>query len=651
MPSVSQPFRLTVLPKIASLNNFATQTSYLQVADTLTPLTNKINIGISGSAVSQYIVNPTPKLVYNLPIPSTNTVSSCDVAELAAKTEGEDPQEVWCYALVANKVFSLNTLIKPSVATASTSNFGETFENNKVDIKYKAVNVKVYPERETIVAVLENGLIQTFDFQLKLLHSIDATYGEIFLVQHFTSESGLDFVCMLSELKDKKSCFKLFEVNELTAAIPVKELNSVIIEDCPLKDAKLFYQYGKIYRLCDAEIKVYNLPHFQLAQTINLPFISSNDVISFKAISTNRALLTAQNKIYLLDLLHNATLSERELSHVKTFQLLRTAVIPGNTSDNDKTFAIGVSTKHGANPVSTLDIINVDVGTGTLRDSMGKGFSPRGGKPHTLKSLLSTDNETETEEFDYSRIVEELEKVGSDSTRFDSVFFNKLNVKKDYYTDSDRFLNNEDFLEKVVGVIFDNFVSEYPRALTYLLTHPLFPLSHTKNLLKRFKEHPRLFKQAIVTCPNLPLDDLLHELFTVMNDELSLDLSLRILQDLNRDFIKSSIKKMSKVDTHNFINFVVDENADEERNRNKPRLFQLLSLVLDSVGLFALEDSTLIKLSSFIDDQVRVVQQNIELLNLLEDSTVACSSAGSQFNSSQTEEQVIKPYSVQYLDC
>ena len=97
-----RPFRLSALPKIPSLNNYANQTDYLQVVDNLSPSANKVNIGISGSSISQYLINPTPKLVFNLPIPSTNIVTACDVVEDAANTE------VWCYGLEARKVSHLH---------------------------------------------------------------------------------------------------------------------------------------------------------------------------------------------------------------------------------------------------------------------------------------------------------------------------------------------------------------------------------------------------------------------------------------------------------------------------------------------------------------------------------------------------------------
>lgn len=652
MPSISQPFRLTALPKIASLNNYATQGSYLQVADTLTPATNRVNVGISGSAISQYVINPTPKLVYNLPISSTNVVTACDVAEVAGtNNEGTaEAHEVLCYALQANKTFSICAVKKPIPSAATDSSFGETYATHKVALANQAVNVKVFPATKSIVAVLSSGLIQFFDYDLKLQHSIDSSYGNVQFVQHFVSESKQDFMFLLSDLDGRKVSFKLFEIGQPDSASPAKELSSVILEDLPLKGSKLVYQFGKVYRLHGTSVDIYTLPHFQHSQTIALPFLDPKGVMSFGPISINRALLTCDNKVYLLDLLHNAILSQREFTHVKTFQLLGTAVIPGNSSSNNSTIAIGVATKPGNTSTSSLDVVNIDVGTGTLKDSMGKGFLSSKTKVQCPQSLLGTPNDTEVQEHNYTQILKDLAKTKSNSDKFDSVFFKKLNIKNDYYTDSDRFLNDQEFLGNSLKLIFENFQSEYPKALTYLLTHPLFPITCTHDLLQKLKDHPRLFKQAIVTCPNLPLSDLLQELFTVINDELCLDLSLRILQDFSKDSIKNAIKQRSKVDVNCFINFVMNENVDEDRVKNKPRLFQLLNLVLDSVGLFALEDEALDKLSNYIDRQLSVVKQNVQLYNLVDERNFKNILGQHHADSLSVGEGAITAYSVEQLE-
>ncbi|SCU80011.1 LADA_0B04544g1_1 [Lachancea dasiensis] len=644
MPTISQPFRLASLPKISSLNNYASQANLLQVADTLAPSANYINVGISGSAISQYITNPTPKLVYNLPIPSTNIVKAFDQAD-------SGNNEVLCYALQANKTFSLHCLEKPICkAPVADSNFGDTFASNKLSLAEEPISVKVLGVQKCIVLVLRSGLVQLYDFSLTLQHSFDISYKDVQFVQHFTNESGQSFVFILSDIKGGKVSFKLLEIDQVQSPPVVKELSSVILEDFPIKDSQIFYQFGKIYRLHNSKIDVYTLPYFQHSHTISLPFLSPKSETSFKPISQNRALLTADNKLYLLDLLHQAVLSSRELTHIKTFQLLCTAVVPGNLTANNETLAIGVSTKHGSNPTSALDIVNIDVGTGTLKDSMGRGFSVPVSTHNHLQSVLEDYSAPETKEFNYDQILKELKKAKGSIQKFDTLFFQKLKIKREHYTDSDRFINDREFLQDVTALIFQNFESDYPKALPYLLTHPLFPKPQTQDILLKLKAHPRLFKQAIVTCPNLSLDELLQELFTVMNDELCLDLSLRILQDFTKDTIKDAIKRKSKLEVNNFVNFVMNDSIDEDRIKNKPRLFQLLSLVLDSVGLLSLTDDTLAKICDYINLQLHTVKQNVELFNLLEDTSSRSTVGPNQNDASITNETSIPLYSVEKLE-
>lgn len=663
MPSLSQPFRLASLPRLTSLSDTSVQTKLIQVGDDLSPISNKITIGISESAISQYILNPTPKLVLSVPIPSSNLVTACDVAQFAQKTEEHSIQyEIWCYALKAGKHNTLNIIINEMNSEKILNSSGEFNESKTLKLKDEVVSLKIKNER--IVVVLKSGLIQLYDLKLTLVHSLDTSYGNVGIVNHF-QENGEDFLFVLCGLSDNKVCFKLFELaTDGGAQSPIKELTSIILEDFSLANSKICYQSGKMYRLIDEQILTYSLPQCQLLQKVKIPMISGTQVISMKTVSANRILLTLNNRIYLLDLIHNSILSERELSHVNTFQILRVAIInPQSTAlySNSKTIAIGVATKQGPNPSSSLEMINVDVGTGTLKDSLGKSFQPlnKVTVSHTLKPLFDDDQhqddmnhddeENDQENFDFENIYQQLIKCKSSISNFDNVFLNELNIKKEHYTEKDRFVCDPDFLNKVVHLIFDNFERDYPKSLTFLLTHPLFPVKCTKNLLSRFREHPRLFKQAIVTCPNIPLNELLFELFSIQNGELSLDISLRILQDYTTDMVREEIKKLSKVEVQNFIEFIIN-SREEETVRNSRQLFQLLSLVLDSIGLFALEGSTLHNLADYIDQQVAITERNSKLWYLLDDRQTTRKGSSLNHGSSKIKKESVPKYTVEYLE-
>lgn len=652
MPSLSQSFRLAVLPRVASLSNFALQTDYLQVADDIEPTSNRITIGVSESAISQYVLNPTPKLVLSIPIPSTNVVTACDVAR---PDDEQAAAETWCYALQAGKVCTLNVASKVDQAE-----YGVRSEDVvKVKVEDRVVGIHINGGDKTIVVVLKCGLVQFYDFQLKLLHSTDVSYSDVGVVNFF-SENSKNFLFILCSLPEKKVCFKLFELSSPNYnQVPTKELSSIILEDFSLENSKICYQSGRLYRLINDEVLIYTLPQCQLIQTVKLPMVVGSDLVSIKPISSNRVLVTADNKIYLLNLTHSSILFERELTHLKSFQLIKSAVIDPRATTSlarHKTFVIGVGTKHGKNPTSSLEIVNVDVGTGTLKDSLGKGFSVSNEREsHGLKPLLSDednevdDEENEYEHFDFDEIYRQLEKNKRSLSSFDRVFLRELNIKTENYTEQDRFISDQEFLSKVVHLIFQNFKEEYPKALTFLLTHPLFPIDCTHKLLVRLREHPRLFKQAIVTCPNLPLQELLSELFSIKNGELSLDISLRILQDYTTDTIKQEVRKLNKIDVQNFIEFIISSD-DEDVIRSSRQLFQLLSLILDSIGLFALDGPLLNRLANYIQQRVIIAERNSKLCHLLDDKQTSRGFAKSEVGAVGSPRETLPKYTVEYLD-
>lgn len=675
MPNVSPPFKLSSLPKISSLSDPKIQTSHLKVAsESFYQGTDRVTVGISGSGISQYIINPTPKLLFNIPIPSTNNITACNVGYLK---DGDKNIEMWAYGLTVAKSNTLNVSRKISNASdnkadSASSLDGEISQSISLKVDDIIVDIKVFPKQKQIISVLKNGSIQFYDFELKLLHSFNINYSEIQFVQYFT-ENKQDFLLLLSDVNEGESstCFKLYQLysqndeskENVANSNQIKELSSTIVQGFVLSESKVFYQFGKLYRLDqEHQLHIYSLPKFQLLQTISLSDIftnGSNDIITVKPVAQNRIVLCVNDVIYLLDTLYKSILDKRELSHVKTFQLLESAPIYSNSTDN-RTLLIGVSTEGSSNSAS-LEIINIEVGSGSLKDSLGKGFTKQtkktNKKQNQLKPLFSEDDKDcpvkskeGIMEFNYDSILKEL-KSANNVKKFDDVFFNKLNIKNDHYTENDRFISDQlTFFSDVLDLIFKNYKSGYPRALTFLLTHPLFPIKRTTGLLSELKEDPRLFKQAVVTCPNLPLNELLFELFTINNSELTLDISLRVLQDYSKEDIKQEIKVLNKVDIENFINFVINPSS-EEVQMHGTELFELLSLVLDSMGLFALEGELLERVSQFVDEQVTIAERNTELWYLLEDKKNGhTNSHASNLEAAFADTEALKPYSVEYLE-
>ncbi|KAH3900920.1 Utp8p SCDLUD_002380 [Saccharomycodes ludwigii] len=695
--SISQSFRIAALPKIASLNNFSKQTTYLQLTESspVTEKSNFINIGISGSSLSQFIINPTPKLVFNHSIPSTNTVTAFDVLEIEDQPEHVDEQtdgtinsnvsarEYWVYGLLANNKVSTLNFFTRTLNNNSTSDGVEPDSSNNTTTKVttlkvdsKIVDLKILNKNSTIILIVfDNGLIQLRDLKniQKIVYSIDTLY-ECFNYSAFFVENDKTYLFTLSRLKPEKNnssntgiVYKLFNID--CTHHTIIELNTIVIEDFNIIEEinKKFYNNGKYYQLnsSDKAIEIYQLPNFQFKAKIDVSNIfldiyqgsnqeegKQEDItkkISFKPVASSRCLLTVKNEIFLLDLQHQTLLTKRELSgNIETFQILQAGVISGSSKSSDSnTIALGVSTKHGSNPSSYLDIVNINVGNGSLRESLGKSFSLKrkescGDKFASLMCPLFQDTNGKDEKdsvlVDFNKALKALGNLTNDPSKFDETFFQVLKINQNgyYMEDTDRFINNPKFISELVDTVLNSFIAKKisTKSFTYLLTHPYFPRTKTIGLLDRLRFDSRLFKQCIVTCPGLKLDELLEELFTIKNDELLLDLSLRILQDFSKDEIIKSIKQVSRVTITNFLEFIIkrtDSTAEEEEEEEEdddvdiskdklkamPQLLQFLSLCLDSFDIFQLELSFLLKLNKFITEEISLVETNNDLLNLL----------------------------------
>lgn len=681
--SIAQPFRVAPLPKISSLNDFSKQAAHLQLSQTspIQQFSNNFNIGITGSSLSQYIINPTPKLIFNHPIPSTNVVSACDVMTIkpnktknssdvsiqnseaqntadVSGNEQDSEKELWVYGLLANgRISSFNYFSR------NPNNENESISVTTVKQEQKIANLKILSPKNVLI-VFENGTFCVYNLQDKKEVSFtNISYGNLYFSHFFQSEnSRKNFLMTLTEVSSDKPgiVFKLHEIFIKNDVVSVVELQSTVLESFTKigNSNKMFYNSGKFYQLVASKIEVYSiLPTFtRQHDSIDLSTLITTDAdleyASLKPTAPNRCLLSCQNKIYLLDLLHKALLFTKELSaNVKSFQILQAGVLQFNQGSS--TLALGVSTKHGATHSSFLDVVNINVGSGTLKEALGKSFlknsanKTEGPQFKTLlKPLGSNGIPKQGVTPDLTLIYKDLVSQSSNAENFDKTFFTELRIDpaKGYYDEStDRFLNNAQFIEALCETTLTSFISkkQSPKVFTYLLTHPYFPHSKTSKLLSKLKFDPRLFKQCIVSCPALPIDELMEELFSVENDEILLELTLRILQDFNKEEIKNSIKIMSRLSVNNFITFVLNYKSIKNIQDNNiietmPQIVQLLTLVLDSIGIFQLDLPLLKRLSKFLIKNIQIVETNDLLLNLLDNNSNFAANGSLGFSANTT---------------
>ena len=712
--SISQPFRITTLPKISQLNKPGNQYKLLPTSsnDFNSKVADVINIAISGSSINQYIINPTPRLVFNYSVSSTSNITQLDTFTYKNKKSENDQDEdieLWVYAssLANNKNSSLNffTRTKNSLSESNSDILSKSsFKLNDASV----INLKLL-NKNHILVVLSTGIIRIYKIYphrkqqteetekekeeslFKLVNEYNTKYDNVNFTQ-FYQENGKTFLFTLLKLNANVTdsiCFKLLEVS---SDFNIIENQSIIVDNFNINENEnqQFFANNQFIQLNLDEklLKVYNLSNDKILKfkdDIDLSAIlkeeSNTATLSLQPIARNRVILNVGNEIFLLDLVHKALLSKRTISNnnntIKTFQLLKSWFIdvPSNGDEVDdgekffndnNTLVLGVSTKP-TNNVSYLELMNVNVGDGNLKESLGKSFlisNSNEAKPWSLLYKKLNNKNKDDSSVDLKLAFEKLSEVAktADSKEFDNSFFKllKLDSNIGYYDEAtDRYLNSQIFINKMSNLLIENFISKeiVNESFIYLLTHPLF--QYSENLLSLLQFDFRCYKQCILTCPSIPIEDLMSDLFQINNIELLFDLTCRIFNDFNKNEIKTSIKNLNRLSVKNFIEFVINYNNYNIEKFNikdsMPRLIELLKVIIDSIGHFQLDLITLKKMNKFIVKNIKIIKNNNTVLNLLIENKTYGSNGGINYNltkkknSKLLKEKNMK-YSIEYID-
>ncbi|OBA25046.1 hypothetical protein HANVADRAFT_54154 [Hanseniaspora valbyensis NRRL Y-1626] len=712
--SISQPFRITTLPKISQLNKPGNQYKLLPTSssDFNSKVADVINIAISGSSINQYIINPTPRLVFNYSVSSTSNITQLDTFTYKNKKSENDQDEdieLWVYAssLANNKNSSLHffTRTKNSLSESNSDILSKSsFKLNDASV----INLKLL-NKNHILVVLSTGIIRIYKIYphrkqqteetekenkeslFKLVNEYNTKYDNINFTQ-FYQENGKSFLFTLLKLNANVTdsiCFKLLEVS---SDFNIIENQSIIVDNFNINENEnqQFFANNQFIQLNLDEklLKVYNLSNdkiLKFKEDVDLSAFlkeeSNTATLSLQPIALNRVILNVGNEIFLLDLVHKALLSKRTISNnnntIKTFQLLKSWFIDvasngdevddGEKFFNDNnTLVLGVSTKP-TNNVSYLELMNVNVGDGNLKESLGKSFlisNSNEAKPWSLLYKKLNNKNKDDSSVDLKLAFEKLNEVAktADSKEFDNSFFKLLQLDSNigYYDEAtDRYLNSQIFINKMSNLLIENFISKeiVNESFIYLLTHPLF--QYSENLLSLLQFDFRCYKQCILTCPSIPIEDLMSDLFQINNIELLFDLTCRIFNDFNKNEIKTSIKNLNRLSVKNFVEFVINYNNYNIEKFNikdsMPRLIELLKVIIDSIGHFQLDLITLKKMNKFIVKNIKIIKNNNTVLNLLIENKTYGSNGGINYNltkkknSKLLKEKNMK-YSIEYID-
>ena len=426
-------------------------------------------------------------------------------------------------------------------------------------------------------------------------------------------------------------------------------------------------------------IKAYDLPFVNNGHRIEIGGVFKHErkdsPTSVACASSNRILVTKGSTVALIDIQYEALLSSLDLySRSKDTDnlkpprdavLLNVPSVNGNTLKSKKTFALLIL-KNTKENYSQIQHVSIDVGLGKLRDALVSlpsvddsqsdqftsftSYFTKQDQQHSgvnkseaekLNSQINQSNDELSEV--YSKLVEI--KNSGDVRLLENSIVSYLKNKpfgelfedgefKAYEYEKDRFVDPRFFTQLTLllfeydiktdtitlDVSNEDSIPEY--GLTYILTHPLFPIKYSHGLLRLLEPLPRLQRQAIVTCANIPCGDFIMELSSCENDEIFKDIMTRLNDEFSGEEITKETMKIMRQQSHvgKKDSFNLDRIINKIIKLNFG--FEVLNSFIDSNGLilslhYSNDDHQLSKLIEQTQLKVDSLIEDTQLLTLV----------------------------------
>ena len=428
-------------------------------------------------------------------------------------------------------------------------------------------------------------------------------------------------------------------------------------------------------------LKSFDLPMLNNEQSINITGVFKHEPVnaptSVMCASTNRILVTKGSTVSLIDTQNESLLSSLDLysrsketsgaKPARNATLLNVPAVLGNTLRSKKTYALLIL-KNTKENYSQIQYISIDVGLGKLRDALVSIPEDEEEAAQTAQFVNFTNYLNNDDIIaDMGVCAAEVSKINEQVARKNSELnlvyerlaelkasgdinllennvisylknkpFGELyedNEYKVFEAEKDRFVD-PNFFKMIVTLLFDYNSSqdtislnskaeetEIPEhALTYVLTHPLFPIKYAHGLLKNLEAFPRLQRQAIVTCANVSCCDLILELSNAENDEIFKDIVTRLNDEFSAAIItKETIEIMKKKN----VNFDLDKIINKIIKLNYG--YEILNSFIDSNGLilslhYSKDASQLSTLLTQAQLKVESLIEDTQLLTLIDQS-------------------------------
>lgn len=613
-PSITDPYSIFTLPRISDIEVLKKViVPAIKSADT-----SIIDLGVSKSIISSYLLKPTPKLVWSYSLSPSTIIDCMDVL-------GDETSKQYIIGLTERRKYKLLLINRDAENKITT---------DEVKISTRITGVKF--EDQYVYVLTESGIIEVYQIEdSKLIKQFQ--YGEKcdqVIYHKFVDEHQYKFNNKLLVLVKKVGKNSHIEVLSVSPSKIFSVINHEYHED--LSGNKFVYNQGVLYQLNikTRQITAFKIEDFKIINTISIKSLLAEetelDDVSIHCPSVDRLLIGVKQTMYLVNFKYSSLLDKFENSgDLFINQVVR---VGGSTSKNSDTFAIFLNFNNQEKNID-LNIINLNVGVNKLSECLGKSINKQ---EEEFKGTPSIMNEAIEKENDSNRkkLVDSFKKL--------KAFRDDLNIKKfnalilstmkpkgqnefvfDVNKDSIIDLN---FLSQVLSLIFvndgelkfynDEFIPE--ESLIYLLTHPGFSYKYTKGLLQLFNQthQARLLRQAILTCSNIPIDELVNQFIEFSKVEKMEKYEFEILNDLINRLVNEY--SMTEI-TQTFKKFEIDNLNQILVNLIKFDTLlslQLLLVVIDIGGLFNWSTNLLVPLQELVESKINALIANSYNLTL-----------------------------------
>ena len=600
---------------------FATPTSFKA---------SQIDVGVSRSLILTFALKPTPKLVWSYPLPPSTIVECMDVHTVG------DEEKRFVVGLTDGRKHKLVLIDRK----------GETSNVSEINVNGKIVGVKFagHGHGNIIFVCMHNGATKLYrksvEGKLQEVSELSGAKGSKVIFNCFVAEKELGNeheLLITVECHGKEWAYRMISLTETR----LLEVHQVLVPG--QKDCIFAYNCGQLFclNISTKEISLLDIPSFSIVKTISVaPLIQQKtplEAISLQVPAQNRLILGVKGTISLISFSFECLLDSFNMKG----DIYLGLVVP---TQGQRTFILFL---HFNSDKSTTKIhmMNANVGRGTVAECLGKSMHRNEavvsqGIPFILDEDLTESSKIGANEFGAvldklrelrsQKLVEKWERVAVPFMKnelWESITkaLNKTKKHKTYpYSafdiDTDRLLDPS-FVEQIISIIVggDEFVLDPEflpeHTVVYLLTHPLFPIKYTHGLTEELAKlgNEDLLKQALITCPNLPIDHLCRQLLD-SDTGVFAESASRLVAEKSILEITSSFKRvLQEMNSSQGLDTVLNRLLEWDSNKK----WILVQAIIDVGGLLNWPASTVDSLESIIARRITSLTTNSYNLTLV----------------------------------